>query len=269
MSEESSSTTNFKQQVANSFGNAASYYDTNASIQQEVADRLIASLKPWRDIIPAGPIIELGCGTGFVTEGLAALYPDRDIEAIDLAEGMIEFCNQKCFDYKNVCFYVHDAEQIPYDTPHYAMTVSGFTAHWFKYPAQILARWLEITKPGGLLLASFPGNESFPEWKNHCLELGLPFTANKFPDVEEMVIKMSLGPAQVDYYEDTVVRTFDSAKHFFEDLRNLGMVTRRQGRTLSVQERSLLIDHWDASAEDEVTVSYHIIFLAVKRDFES
>jgi malonyl-CoA O-methyltransferase len=259
-----------KREIADSFGEASSYYDEHASVQKEVADRLIASLQPWRDIIPRGPIIELGAGTGFVTKGVAELYPDREIEVTDLSEGMIEFCRNKFADQDNLRFKVMDAEQVPdFDDPHYAMTVSGFTPHWFDHPAQTLAKWLEITKPGGLLLASFPGNESFPRWRSHCQELGLPFTANELPDVEEMVIKMSVGPAQVDYYEDTITREYDSARDFFEQLSSLGMDTLKQGRQLSSKEMSLLIDHWDSSTEGKVAVDYHVIFLAVKRDFDS
>lgn len=259
-----------KREIADSFSSAASYYDEHASVQREVADRLIASLEPWRDIIPEGPIIELGAGTGFVTEGVINLYPNREIEVLDLSEGMIEFCSNKFADHNNITFQVSDAEQVPeFDEPHYAMTVSGFTAHWFDQPAQTLAKWLENTKPGGLLLASFPGNESFPKWREYSQELGLPFTSNELPDVEEMVIKMSVGPAQVDYYEDTITREYESAIDFFSELKNLGMDTLKQGRQLTSKERSLLVDHWHSSTEGKISVDYHIIFLAVKRDFDS
>jgi malonyl-CoA O-methyltransferase len=259
-----------KAEIADSFGKAASFYDEHASVQKEVADRLIASLQPWRDIIPSGPIIELGAGTGFVTKGVADLYPGREIQVMDFSEGMIQFCQSKLADYDNLSFKIGDAEQVPeVDDPHYAMTVSGFTAHWFDHPAQTLAKWLEITKPGGLLLASFPGNESFPKWKKYCQELGLPFTANELPDVEEMVIKMSVGPAQVDYYEDAITREYESAKDFFDQLKSLGMNTLKQGRQLTSKEMSLLVDHWDSSTEGKVSVDYHIVFLAVKRDYDS
>lgn len=259
-----------KEQIAQSFGQAASFYDEHADLQREVANRLIASLQPWRDIIPAGPIAELGVGTGFVTEGIIDLYPDRKIEAFDLSPEMIDFCKDIFSDHDDLSFSVSDAEKVPqFDDPHYAMTVSGFAAHWFKDPAQTLARWLEITKPGGLLLASFPGNESFTQWKKHCQELGLPFTGNELPDVEEMVIKMSVGPAQVDFYEDTITQTYPSADDFFEELKRLGMGPQIKGRPLTSDERKLLVEHWDGSAEGDITVSYHIIFLAVKRDFDS
>ncbi|PAU93972.1 hypothetical protein CK503_09920 [Aliifodinibius salipaludis] len=259
-----------KREIADSFSNAASYYDEHAYVQKEVAERLIASLEPWRDIIPAGPIIELGAGTGFVTKGVIDLYPDRVIEVTDLSEGMIEFCSNKFADYENLTFKVADAEQVPeFDEPHYGLTISGFTAHWFDHPAQTLAKWLEITKPGGLLLASFPGNESFPKWRKFCQKLGLPFTANELPDVEEMVIKMSVGPAQVDYYEDTITREYESAKDFFGEFKKLGMDTLKQGRQLTSKEMSLLVEHWDSSTEGKISVDYHVIFLAVKRDFDS
>lgn len=258
-----------KSQIATSFGNAVSHYDQHAQVQQEVAQRLIASLQPWRDIIPNGPIIELGCGTGFVTKGLAHLYPDQEVQVTDLSEQMVNHCRQKFSDHDNLVFKVQDAEKLPHDEPHYAMTVSGFAAQWFKDPAQTLSRWLEATKPGGLLLVSFPGNECFPEWRKHCQELGLPFTANELPDVEEMVVKMSVGPAQVDYYEDTITQTYDSARDFFRELKDLGAATQREGRSLTPKELSLLIKHWDKSSDGKIRVSYHVVFLAVKRDFDS
>lgn len=263
------STADLKQEISESFGSAAPYYDNNAEVQQEVAERLIASLQPWKDILPSGPIIELGSGTGFVTKGLAELYPSREIEVTDLSEEMVDYCRQKYSDHSNLTFCVQDAEDPVTEDPHYAMTVCGFSAQWFKDPAQTLSQWLQATKPGGLLLASFPGKESFPEWRKKCEELGLPFTGNELPDVEEMVVKMSVGPAQVDFYEDTITQTYESAVDFFRELKKLGANTQREGRSLTPKELSLLIDHWDSTAENKVEVSYHIVFLAVKRDYDS
>lgn len=260
-------TTSTKQEIRQQFGKAVSSYDKNADLQRQIADRLIASLEPWKAIIPEGPIIELGCGTGFVTEGLAKLYSDRQIEVTDLSENMVECCRQKFSDTSHLAFSQLDAEYPPHEAPHYALTVSGFTAQWFDDPALALGRWVQATKPGGLLLISFPGNESFPRWKKYCRELGLPYTGNTLPDVEEVVIKMSVEPSQVDYYEDTVTETFDSALDFFRSLKNIGASTQKEGRALSASEMSLLIDYWDSQSDDPVQVDYHVVFLAVKKNF--
>ncbi len=258
-----------KEQIADRFGKAAAYYREHATVQKEVADRLIASLDPWKDIIPPGPILEVGCGTGFVTGGLRELYPARPMEITDLASEMVKYCSEYIGENEGLEFRVMDAEEFDYEKKSYSLIVSGFTAQWFKDPSLTLGRLMEAVKPGGLLLASFPGNESFPEWKEHCRELGIPFTGNELPDTEEVVIKLSTGPAQVDFYEDTVTETYEDAASFFRHLKKVGAGTRTKGRPLKPSEMKLLIDHWNKAANGKIKVSYHVVFLAVKRDFNS
>lgn len=258
-----------KDQIAKAFGDAAGYYDEHAALRKDVAQRLIASLEPWRSILPKGPIIELGCGTGFVTQGLADLYSQRKIIASDISDSMLDFCRDKLSDEQNISCKQLDADEPDREEPHYAMTISGFTAHWLDHPAISLGKWLEATKPGGLVLVSFPGNESYPEWKEKCQELGLPFTGMELPDVEEMVVKMSVGPAQVDYYEDTVTRSFESARAFFEHRKSIGAETPKEGGSLDPDDREMLINHWDDTTDGDISVSYHLVFLVVKRDYDS
>ena len=252
--------------IAENFGTSVAAYHDEAMVQKEVAERLIASLEPWRDILPPGPILEIGCGTGFVTQGIVDLYPKREKIITDLSQQMVNFCRDRFRSADNISFRQLDAEELEIDEPEYGMTVSGFAAQWFKDPALTLGKLMEATKPGGLLLASFPGNESFPEWKECCKELGIPFTGNNLPDTEEMVIKMSTGPVQVDYYEDTVTQQFSTALYFFRHLKSIGAATHRKGRALTPAEMKMLINHWDSKHGEDITVSYHVVFLAVKRD---
>lgn len=269
MGETVSEIKSLNRKIAESFGRSVSDYHTQANVQKEIAGRLIASLEPWRDILPPGPILEVGCGTGFVTQGIVDLYPKREKIITDISDEMVSFCSERFGSAENISFHRLDAEELETDEPKYAMTVCGFAAQWFKDPALTLGRMMEATRPGGLLLASFPGSESFPEWKKHCEELGIPFTGNALPDTEEMVIKMSTGPVQVDYYEDTVTETFPSAVHFFRHLKTIGAATHKEGRSLSLSEMKLLMDHWDSQSKGDITVSYHVVFLAVKRDHTS
>lgn len=257
-----------RKQVALNFGKSVEDYHRYAEVQQSVAKRLIASLEPWRDIIPPGPILEVGCGTGYVTEGLLDLYPERDKVITDISPEMVDFCRNRFTGTSTISFSQLDAEQLNTDAPQYGLAVSGFTAQWFKDPALTLGKMMEATKPGGLLLASFPGSKSFPEWRACCRELGIPYTGNELPDTEEIVVKMSTGPVQVDYYEDTVIQKFDSAAGFFRHLKTIGANTRNdtKGRSLKPSEMKMLIDHWNSECKGRIQVSYHIIFLAVKRE---
>ena len=258
-----------KLSIARNFGKSVNYYDSHADLQKETARRLIASLKPWRESMPVGPILEIGCGTGFVTEGLLDLFPERRLEITDLSEPMVEYCREKFAGRDRLIFEPLDVEQLKDSRGTYALTISNFVAQWLKQPALTLGKCLEATAPGGLLLASFPGNESFPEWKTTCREVGVPYTGNTLPDTEEIVVKLSGGPVQVDYYEDTVTKAYESAADFFRHLKKLGAGTQRNGRRLSPKEMRILIDHWDSKSEGKVNVSYHIVFVAVKRNYDS
>lgn len=255
--------------IVHNFGISAEYYDQKADVQKEVADRLIASLRPWTEILPPGPVLELGCGTGFVTKGLMELLPDRELEITDISPEMVEFCRKKLGDTGRTTFKTLDAENIDTGSEVYAMTISGFVAQWFEQPAITLGKCLEATKPGGLLLASFPGSESFPEWKEACRDLGLPFTGNQLPDTEEMVVKLSGWPVQVDYFEDTVKQQFESSADFFRHLKRMGASTQKKGRHLKATEMRMLIDHWDQKTEGDIEISYHVVFVAVKRNYDS
>jgi malonyl-CoA O-methyltransferase len=248
------------------FGRAADYYHNNAVVQKEAAGRLIASLKPWQEILPPGPVLELGCGTGFVSRELAGLFNERPLIFSDRSPKMVNACRRYIEQQENVDFKIVDAEDVPVDEPAYAMTISNFAAQWFRDPPYTLAQWLDVTLPGGLLLAALPGSESFPEWEKHTQDLGIPFTANALPGTEEMVVKLSSDRTQVDYYEDTVTQTFESAAAFFRHLKQIGAGQQMKGRHLSAKEMKMLIDYWDKETDGDITVSWHVVFLAVKKN---
>ncbi|MGB0347265.1 MAG: hypothetical protein ACPGGA_07255, partial [Balneolaceae bacterium] len=117
----------------------------------------------------------------------------------------------------------------------------------------------------GLLLVAFPGNNSFTEWYERCLELGLPFTANTLPDVEEIVIKLSIGPYQIDYYENDLHQQFEHSMDFFKHIKQIGAGYSLSGKSLTQKQMKLLTTHWDEKVSP-VSVKWHVVYLAAKKD---
>jgi ubiquinone/menaquinone biosynthesis C-methylase UbiE len=75
--------------VAAGYDRLAPDYDRNWLVHlRDTTSRLARSL-PER-LEGGGPILELGCGTGFGTDLLAGRYPGRAIEACDFSRGMLE-----------------------------------------------------------------------------------------------------------------------------------------------------------------------------------
>jgi malonyl-CoA O-methyltransferase len=159
-----------------------------------------------------------------------------------------------------------DAENFTPDDNKYALIAGNFVAQWFKDPALTLGRFAQVLEPGGLLLMAFPGSDSFPEWRQRCHELGLPFTGNTLPDTEEMVIKLSMGPAQVDFYEDSYTAEFPDALSFFQHLKGIGATKKLHDKQLNAKQFRLLINHWDQSVTGSIKVTWHLVFLALKKD---
>ena len=79
--------------VRNSFNNASSKYNENAFLQNEIATRLSEKLK----VITVDPetIIDLGSGTGFLSEKTAKIFPDARLVCVDFAQQSLIKNSQK------------------------------------------------------------------------------------------------------------------------------------------------------------------------------
>ena len=257
-------------QISDSFSKAAEQYHTKATIQKKVANGLISSLIPWKEILPPGPFLEVGCGTGFLSELLIKAFPTRKIILSDISQRMLDVCKRNLDEAgllsENISFKLLDVNEMEVVPDSCAMVISNFAAQWFKDTAIGLERLSENIVYGGLLLCSFPGNHSFKEWYEYCLELGLPFTANPLPDVEEVVIKLSMAKVQVDYYENDLYQDFKSSLDFFKHLKEIGVHSSKTKKTLSTKQLRLLTNHWDSKVEGAKKVKWHIVYIAAKKE---
>lgn len=258
-----------KGDIKDNFSDAVQYYHEHASLQENIAQRLAKSLDPWKYSLPDGPVLEIGAGTGFLSKHLSQMFKYRDLIVSDLSEEMVEFCKNHLPESDSITYQTLDAENAEWPELEYALITGNYVAQWFRHPAQTLSKIVASLKPGGLLLISFPASESFANWKQYCIDLGLPFTGNELPDLERVVIDLSMGPMQVDYYEDDMVDRFEDVFDFFNHLKKTGTSTNLKSKKLSVKQLKLLNEYWLEKENGKVNVQYHTAFIAAKRDLES
>jgi malonyl-CoA O-methyltransferase len=258
---------NYSSSVADRFGQAAATYQVQASLQRHSAKHLLDIITTYQPCVPDGSIIEVGCGTGFITQGLLQTFPQRQLEITDLSTEMLNFCRSyvSISDRQQhlVSFQIQDGEKL-FRPQKYAAIVSGFVIQWFDNPVDILQKWFAQIKPGGFLFLSFPTRQSFSEWRQICIQNHIPFTANPLPD--PVVILQSFTDAQIRHQEVIqTVDTYTSAAVFFRGLKAIGAGLNQTKQRLSIQQMKQLIQGWDTHTSNYVKVSHHTMFLVIQK----
>lgn len=259
---------NYKNQVAQSFGHAVSIYNTCAKLQQECAKDLVSALQQLQYQIPQGVILEIGCGTGFITQELIDRFSHHALEITDISPQMLEFC-QSNLDIsptrlQPIAFRQLDGEVLQ-ESDSYAAIVSGFVVQWFEHPLISLKRLIAALKPGGMLLISFPTDQSFPEWRQMCTQLNLPFTANALPNPQQLSEQLTSDFVKCVWCEKQICTTYRNAIDFFKGLKLIGAGVNRLNQHLSSQQMKTLIHHWNQQQPGRIEVHHHIAFFVAQR----
>ncbi|NDJ22447.1 methyltransferase domain-containing protein [Nostoc sp. B(2019)] len=126
--------------------NTALYEDKHSFVWQYGED-LLQLLNPQ----PGELILDLGCGTGQLTEKIA--QAGAEVRGIDHSPAMIEKAKQ---NYPHLRFDVADASNFHVDQPLDAV-FSNAVLHWVKEADKAIASIHQALKPGGRFVAEFGG----------------------------------------------------------------------------------------------------------------
>ena len=120
-------------------------YDRSSEPQQEWASDVLARLT---GIAPDASILDVGCGTGRVTEALPALVPRGRVLAIDASQDMVELAQQRLGD--RVQVWCQDVLELDLGEPVDAI-FSTATLHWVTDHDRLWVRLARALRPGGML----------------------------------------------------------------------------------------------------------------------
>ena len=153
-----------KQAIRRRFERAADAYDTFNVIQREMADLLVESVE--REPLS---ILELGCGTGYLTALLHKRFPQAEIEAVDFAPAMVARARERV---PGARFVVFDIEELEPERERYDLIASSATVQWLAEPELTLSRLTDsLDRDGELHLTTF-GPRTFWELDEVLAELG-------------------------------------------------------------------------------------------------
>lgn len=149
-----------RQQMRESFNKAAQSYDQAAILQRRVADQLLQNLRQTQR--PAQRILDLGCGTGYLSAGLRDLYPDAELIALDIAPAMLQQARQRCGS-QQTHYLCADAYRLPLRSQQFDLLVSSLMLQWCPQIEQVFQECARLLKAQGRLFFSTFGPSSLSE----------------------------------------------------------------------------------------------------------
>ncbi|MGH2777013.1 MAG: class I SAM-dependent methyltransferase [Actinomycetota bacterium] len=115
--------------------------------------RLVATrFIDWLASAPGGRWLDIGCGTGALTETILGAARPALVRGVDPSEEYVKFARDRIAD-RSAEFEVADAHHLPGDDGSYDYAVSGLVLNFVPNPARALAEMKRVTRAGGSIAA--------------------------------------------------------------------------------------------------------------------
>jgi len=102
----------------------------------------------WFAVPTAGRWLDVGCGTGALTEAVLATADPRAVLGIDPTPAFLAAAHARIAD-PRVRFAVGDARDLPVATDSYDAVVAGLVLNFISDPTTAVAEMARVTRPGG------------------------------------------------------------------------------------------------------------------------
>ena len=103
----------------------------------------------WLAVPAGGQWLDVGCGTGALSQTILQLAEPARIKGIDRSEGFVNFAREHVGD-DRVRFEVGDAEVLNDDSESFDAVVSGLVLNFIPHPEHALAEIKGVTRTGGV-----------------------------------------------------------------------------------------------------------------------
>ncbi|MDM5279905.1 malonyl-ACP O-methyltransferase BioC [Paenibacillus silvae] len=275
--------------VQRRFNRNASSYDTHAHVQRRMASRLAGTLAHGKNntFSHSPTILEIGCGTGFLTHRIANDWPEASITAVDIAPEMIRLASRRCLSVQHaeggkgtaegIHFVLADIEKWVHDAPSCSVDiiVSNACFQWLRDPQQTLNGLKRILRPRGRLLFTTFGTDTFREMHEAFHEVYLACRVQpqrhglSFHSAEEWRVMLERS-GFTSYPENRLVHIerYASARNFLHSVRGMGASTSEAAQVPGVSLRTLFTrmykvyeDRFSVGAGGGVQATYDLLFI--------
>ena len=248
-----------KQRISDAFGAAADRYDDHAGPQRAAA-ALVADLAQRQRPNAVGRILEIGCGTGLLTRDIQARWPGAELVVTDLSPEMVA---QTAKDgLIAATFLTMDGEAPLFEGQWFDLILSSLSFQWFDQLDAAIARLVGLLRPGGSLIFSTMGQDSFSRWRAAHAACGETPGVPDYPTLEALRAILA-GYADAFAFDEAYQLPVSGARGLIKHLKGIGAVVPSEGRQPLAPKalRRVMAAFDEAGGED----AYQVLFGRVTR----
>ncbi len=229
------------------FSKSLSTYDDNARIQKKMAEKLVSILNNSS----YSNILEIGCGTGLLTELINEKFQFENYTAIDIVE--------ECKNYidkinSEINFINDDIENfVTNNTVQYDLIISNASLQWVEnFEATIKTLQQKLTENGELIVSTF-GRENFREIG---LITGTALDYYSPQELEKMFPQSEILP-------EIHIMAFNSPKDVLKHLQLTG-VNAIENKSWTKKDLSKFENAYNNICPNRPTLTYNPIYIKFK-----
>jgi malonyl-CoA O-methyltransferase len=252
--------------IRRSFAAASVTYDRVAGLQRTVGKELLHSIDATK---LTGTLLDMGCGTGFLTGELLVHSNHETTIALDIALSMLQTTQSKLADKRNIIYLCADAEQLPFAGQSIDSIFSNLALQWCGNLEAVFTGIERALKPDGQLVFSTFGPQTLHELKSAWAEVDKYNHVNAF--YSEAQLKHFLQQAG---FKNSQIKSkiytprYDSVWMLMQELKQLGadhvIAGRNKNITTKTAMQQMIAAYEKHRVGDQIPATFEVIMVTAK-----
>jgi malonyl-CoA O-methyltransferase len=239
-----------KNKIKTNFDRASNSYDAVAQVQLECAKFLVHKLKNCNIDFYPNTILDLGAGTGYITELLLQIYPEASFTLNDLSPEMLKIAQKKFYNQPKMNFDVIDMEI--YDLKQFDVIISNLAMQWLDNLFLSLERFFSKSK---IFAFSCLLEGSFEEWSSILKLYGIYSVVRRYPTEDEILDFIQKMKTTAFFHQTKIFTlTFKNIYAFLKYLHQLGAYASNTKVPLHILKKISTLEN------NEFKITYKVFF---------